>query len=241
MSIIRVQKTDCFAQIPNSTLQDGSISLEAKGLLCFMLSKPTDWTFYKSQVMAETGCSRDRFNRMWNELIKAGYLRKYRKELENLLHYDFILHDTSTDNSRSTCFQSSETQATEVQATEDPTTTKTDLTKTDFTKTDLILEAAILLISRMQEIRVDSIGDKFPETTRQANMMAVLVRQHGEETVGKVMEWAMNDSWWASHIITPTMLHKHFGKLKLQSNRSSISNNQSVLEQYLAENTEENY
>jgi adenylate kinase family enzyme len=151
------------------------------------------------------------------------------------------LHDTSTDNSRSTCFQSSETQATEVQATEDPTTTKTDLTKTDLTKTDLILEAAILLISRMQEIRVDSIGDKFPETTRQANMMAVLVRQHGEETVGKVMEWAMNDSWWASHIITPTMLHKHFGKLKLQSNRSSISNNQSVLEQYLAENTEENY
>ena len=232
MSIIRVQKTDCFAQIPNSTLQDCSISLEAKGLLCFMLSKPTDWTWYKSQVMTETGCARDRFNRMWNELIKAGYLHKQRRESENLLHFDFILHDTSTDNSRSTCFQSSGTQATEVQATEDPTTTKTDLTKTDLTKTDLTLEAAVSLISRMQEIRIDSLGDKFPETKRHEDMMSVLVRQHGEETVGRVIEWAMNDSWWASIIITPTMLHKHFGKLKLQSNRA-VASTKTVYEQYL--------
>ena len=232
MSVIRVAKTDCFAQIPNATLQDTSISLEAKGLLCFMLSKPTNWQWHKSQVMAETGCGRDRFNRLWKELVDAGYLHKERREGQNLNHFNYTLYDLATADVQGTGFQ-----AYEVQGEGSPTTTKTDRTKTDLTKTNEIIEAALSLVSRMQTNRQSTIGDTFPETKAQRNIMAVLVRQHGEEVVSKVMDWAMADSFWAGVIITPTMLHKHFGKLKFQSSRSAPA--KSVWEQYLENHPEE--
>jgi hypothetical protein len=233
MSVIRVAKTDCFAQIPNATLQDKSISLEAKGLLCFMLSKPTNWTWHKSQVMTETGCGRDRFNRLWKELVNAGYLHKERREGQNLNHFNYILYDLATADFQGTGFQ-----AYEVQGEGSDTPTKTDVKKTDVKNTDLIIESSLSLVSQMQEIRESTIGDKFPETKAQRTIMAVLVRQHGQDTVGKVMEWAMADSFWASIIITPTMLHKHFGKLKLQSSRSETST-KSVYERYLENHPEE--
>jgi len=209
-----------------------SISLEAKGLLCFMLSKPSDWHWYKSQVMTDVGCGRDRFNRLWKELLDAGYLHRERIEGQNLNHYNYILYDIPPTGIQGTGFQ-----AYEVQGEGGDTPTKTDRTKTDLTKTEVINAPALSLVSEMQELRASTIGDKFPETKAQRTIMAVLVLQHGEDTVRKVMSWAMADSFWASIIITPTMLHKHFGKLKLQSSRSTPA--KSVWEQYLENHPEE--
>jgi len=240
MSIIRVERmSQPYTMISNVTLQDTSVSLEARGLLTYLLSKPDAWVVIVTWLQEEMNVGRVKLNRIIKELETAGYIvTRVIREDGQIVRYERIVYESPTLISEPDVLKpdSSEPYSAE------HTTIKERVNKEQIEeKNDFILASALSLISRMQEIRVDSIGDKFPETKRQENMMSVLVRQHGEETVSRVMEWAMNDSWWASHIITPTMLHKHFGKLKLQSKRSSTTNNQSVLEQYLAENTEESY
>ena len=234
MSTIRVSKTDKFAQIPNATLLDRRISLDAKGLLCHMLAKPTDWTWHKSQVMKETGCGRDRFERIWKELINVGYVQVSTYLENGLKRYDFTLYDLPpTENP-----YVADPHVVEPHVDSD-TTTNTDLTKTDLNKTKKKESPSevVELVQRMQSFRFEMMGDKFPETRKQLDLMAVLVRQHGEPTVRKVMEWAMANSFWSVVIITPTMLHKHFGRLKAESSRSVSTKD--VFQQYLENHPEE--
>ncbi|MFW6249343.1 MAG: hypothetical protein ACOC4J_06190 [Bacteroidota bacterium] len=46
MSNIKIHKTlkDNFVRIPNNVLTDGSLSWKTKGILCYLLSKPENWT-----------------------------------------------------------------------------------------------------------------------------------------------------------------------------------------------------
>jgi len=235
MSTIRVAKTDRFAQIPNATLLDQRLSLDAKGLLCHMLAKPTDWQWHKSQVMKETRCGRDRFERIWKELVEIGYVQVSTYLENGLKRYDFTLYDMPpTENP----------YVAEPHVVEPPvdtdTTTNTDLTKTDLTKTEKkeSLTEVIELVKTMQTSRFEMMGDRFPETKRQIELMAVLVHQHGEATVRRVMTWAMENSFWSVVIITPTMLHKHFGRLKAESLRST-NQTKDVWQRYLENHPEE--
>jgi hypothetical protein len=240
MSIIRVERmSQPYTMISNATLQDTSVSLEARGLLTYLLSKPDAWVVIVTWLQEEMNVGRVKLNRIIKELETAGYIvTRVIREHGQIVQYERIVYESPAHVSAPIIYQPDVSKP----HSGENTPIKERVNKEQIEeKNDFILASALSLISRMQEIRIDSLGDKFPETKRHEDMMSVLVRQHGEETVGRVIDWAMNDSFWASIIITPTMLHKHFGKLKLQSNKSSISNNQSVLEQYLAENTEENY
>jgi len=75
MSIIRTfhNKEKPYVQINTKTLQDYSISLEATGLICRFLSKPTDFIFHIAVICREMKMGRDRLYRILNEIIAAGY------------------------------------------------------------------------------------------------------------------------------------------------------------------------
>lgn len=53
------------------------MSLEAKGLLCFILSLPDDWTLYKSWAMEKLSVGRRVLDRCLIEIEKSGYLAKF--------------------------------------------------------------------------------------------------------------------------------------------------------------------
>ena len=236
MSIIRVErKSQPYTMIANATLQDTSISLEARGLLTYLLSKPDTWAVVVTWLQEEMGVGRVKLNRIVKELENAGYIEtRIIREDGKIVQYERIVLECPA-------------------LVSEPDVTKPDVSKPDSgehtpikervkkeqteERNDGIIEAALSLVSRMQTNRQSTIGDTFPETKAQRNIMAVLVRQHGEEVVSKVMDWAMADSFWAGVIITPTMLHKHFGKLKFQSSRSAPA--KSVWEQYLENHPEE--
>lgn len=66
-----------FVQIPNSLAQNKNLSIEAKGLLLFMLSLPSDWVIHKSWIQKEhVKLGRDRLDRVWKEIQEAGYVEK---------------------------------------------------------------------------------------------------------------------------------------------------------------------
>ena len=52
------------------------MSFEAKGMLCFILSLPDDWTLYKDWLMTEFGIGRTYLNRCLKEIEGAGFLQR---------------------------------------------------------------------------------------------------------------------------------------------------------------------
>jgi hypothetical protein len=75
--ICRVARRNRYAQIPNETLRDRSLSLQARGMLAFILSYPDDWQFSKRWLMQETGSGRDRTDAILAELDAAGYCQRH--------------------------------------------------------------------------------------------------------------------------------------------------------------------
>jgi hypothetical protein len=51
-----------FTQVPNDLLQDRTLSMKAKGLYAIMFSKPQEWTFYESALVAESSDGKDALN-----------------------------------------------------------------------------------------------------------------------------------------------------------------------------------
>lgn len=78
---IRVKRRTKYASIPNSVIRDTSISLEARGLLVYVMSCSEDWKFYRTQTMKILGLGRDRYQKFVRELKDARYLIVQPKQL----------------------------------------------------------------------------------------------------------------------------------------------------------------
>lgn len=76
MAIKKTKLDDNYASIPNSTLRDPRLSLEAVGLLAYLLSLPEDWEVRATQIQKQFGIGRVKQCRLYKELEGAGYLEK---------------------------------------------------------------------------------------------------------------------------------------------------------------------
>jgi hypothetical protein len=84
MAIYKAVVENNYAVIPNETLQDQSLTFEARGILCLLLSLPADWEIHKSWLQKQApSCGRDKLTRILGELQKAGYLRRQSRQGES--------------------------------------------------------------------------------------------------------------------------------------------------------------
>jgi hypothetical protein len=72
------RRSSPFTQIDRKTLQDNSLTFEARGLLAYLLSKPDDWEVRPGVVANDGGIGRDKLQRIVSELIEARYMRRER-------------------------------------------------------------------------------------------------------------------------------------------------------------------
>lgn len=84
------RRTNPYAQIANSILNDRELSLKAKGLYAFMYSKPDDWNFTASSMAAQLKESRKTILKMLQELRDFGIV-EYQKNQNGTGRY--ILED----------------------------------------------------------------------------------------------------------------------------------------------------
>jgi hypothetical protein len=77
--IFRLEKTEHYARIANSVFEDSRLSWEARGLQCYLLSKPDDWQVRLFDLIARGPAGEHKIRRMLRELEEFGYL--YRKRL----------------------------------------------------------------------------------------------------------------------------------------------------------------
>ena len=105
MAIYKSSAADKYTVVPNDTVRDGSLSFEATGLLCFLLSLPADWAIHKSWLQNQKlGCGRDKLTRLISELEEAGYIKREVSQLDDgkLNGYDWFVYPTASLKNRNT-------------------------------------------------------------------------------------------------------------------------------------------
>lgn len=74
MSVIRKAQGQEFTVLPNPTIRDPHLSLDALGLLVKLISRPPNWEVRPYQLQQECSIGRDKLRRLLAELENTGYL-----------------------------------------------------------------------------------------------------------------------------------------------------------------------
>lgn len=80
MSILRKQRKVGWTTIDNSILEDESISWRAKGLACYLISKPDDWVIRMPYLVLVGKEGEKAVRTALHELATAGYLMRHREQ-----------------------------------------------------------------------------------------------------------------------------------------------------------------
>lgn len=106
-----------YAAIPNHVFEDTRLSMEARWLLSYLLSKPDNWTVVIGDIIKKGVCGRDKARKMIAELVDVGYAEREQTRADGkfgasvLVIYDepnvpevVVAHDVSADASESVAF-----------------------------------------------------------------------------------------------------------------------------------------
>jgi hypothetical protein len=97
MTIVRVckNKENPYVMLNKKFLNDPSLSLKAKGLLAYCLSKSDGWQFKVSQMVTVLKEGRDSLYSAFKELTSGGYciVHQIRDKNGKFLKSDFILYE----------------------------------------------------------------------------------------------------------------------------------------------------
>jgi len=86
-----------FTPISNELIQNTKLSLEARGLVMFIISLPENWVIYKIQVQKALNMNKSKFNRIWKECIDNGYIQVRKERIANgRFNYHYLISDTLT-------------------------------------------------------------------------------------------------------------------------------------------------
>lgn len=95
--IVKRKHSGSFAVIPNVTANDHQLSIDALGMLVFLLSKPNDWQVNVANLRKRFGIGRDRVYAILRQLETAGYVRKTQPksgQTKQFCAVEYIVFDT---------------------------------------------------------------------------------------------------------------------------------------------------
>ena len=128
--IVKSKLTEKYTIIPNAILTDQKLSLKSKGLLCILLSLPSDWAVYKSQLQSFSTDGRDSTTSSFNELVDNGYITAIRRinSKGQFMGWDYVVYNervepitenpiTENPSSVNPSLQSTKEQSTNIQNT----------------------------------------------------------------------------------------------------------------------------
>lgn len=133
-TIVRLNEhTQNYTVICNDCFQNSSLSMQAIGLLAYLITLPVDWKIYKSELVNHFTNGRDAINNAFNELIENGYItcEKTRTEKGTFGSNIYTVHEvpikTNTTNGK---------PVTENPSTDKPSTENLQLQSTHIQNTD---------------------------------------------------------------------------------------------------------
>jgi biotin operon repressor len=134
--IFRGRHKSNFSAFSNGIWEDDGLSIEAKGTLGYLLSRPPNWHVRIAQVGRKLDIGRDKLRRIIRELIEAGYVERVqvrKGKVFGAMRYFVRDQPASVAPLSQTGFQSTDFQSTDFPSTEKPSALikKEDSTKKD--------------------------------------------------------------------------------------------------------------
>ena len=107
MAIFRIEKKNNYTVMSNHHLVNKELSLKAKGLMSYMLTRPDDWDFTLVDLAKRNKECRDTIGDIVKELEKFGYVERHRirdskghfQETEYIVHEEPMRKKPTLDNS----------------------------------------------------------------------------------------------------------------------------------------------
>lgn len=95
MAFFRIEKKNNYTVMSNHHLVNKELSLKAKGLFSYMLSRPDDWDFTLEGLASNSKECRDTIGEIVKELERFGYVerRRIRNEEGHLKETEYIIHE----------------------------------------------------------------------------------------------------------------------------------------------------
>ena len=88
--------TEKFSTIPNALIQNFVVSLEARGLLVYLLSLPLDWKLNIKDLSKKNNMGENKIRKLVNELIQCKYIVRVQDRVRNgtFKSFDYFIYDT---------------------------------------------------------------------------------------------------------------------------------------------------
>ena len=100
MIIKKKEHKNNYTCISNEILQRKDLSLQAKGLLVYLLSLPEDWEVHKTEIWKHCKNGRDSVFRAWKELQEHGYITEKKYREKGRFQTQYIIHEEPCLESR---------------------------------------------------------------------------------------------------------------------------------------------
>jgi hypothetical protein len=249
MTILRSRKDreNPFVQINRNVFQDPKISLKAKGLIGYCLSKPDDWIFHISVMEKELGCKKDAIRSALRELTDNGYCfrAQFRTEDGTYGRWETIISDSKEEILRAReefkkclpqvdfplpVFPLPENPPLHIKIEQKREETKNTPTPTSSSKTKKEAAPPSEIASRLAEYFSSSFKSKILETHQpdkfnpksKAWSPAIfdgLLKSYSEQELMKIIDFAHCDDFWKALVHSPAYLKKKALTLRLVMNR----------------------
>ena len=79
MNLLHNNIKDNFTRVPNEVINDDRLTWKAKGLFSYLMSKPSEWQFYMSDIKNNSPDGRDSIQTGLKELEEHGYLQRVKR------------------------------------------------------------------------------------------------------------------------------------------------------------------
>jgi len=93
MPIIRSKTSSDFFVMHNATAQDNTLSWAARGMLCYLLSKPDGWKTNMTDLSRQTNASLGVCRKIFAELLEAKYAEREEARRRGKIYYDIFVYD----------------------------------------------------------------------------------------------------------------------------------------------------
>lgn len=90
MTIVRNEHRTNYTVVPNEIFVDRRLSAEAKGVLCYLLSRPLNWQVRLDHVGGALAIGRKKLQRIFRELMSAGYVSRAQWRLPGRQQFDRV-------------------------------------------------------------------------------------------------------------------------------------------------------
>lgn len=162
MAIIKSKHASNYTVIPNEVFKLG-LSLEAIGLLSYLLSLPHDWVIYKTNLHEQLNIGKDKLSTAFKSLQDSGYILSVKKHGENgKIEYEHIVYDKPYNGEPHTAQPHTAQPCTEKPCTVKPLTVNPPLQSTNKQNTNK-QSKQINKIKNIKEITLSDVINYFKD------------------------------------------------------------------------------